>query len=204
LQGLSQEDAIEVMKQEAMAAEELDAEEAQSDDEPDDLQSTVKKYLGSVVEVAEDSKDAVHDFNLKVRFQGHVESTPPDHLACLLELLFGDAVGAVNLDDAKLKPNAVAKAAAPVLEKWTPLLEGLYSKIDVMEAADLVVQMAHKVPTGKPAAVVAAVGCLMAVQEIDIMEDSDLQTACKRLEPRSKVLEGFIEFLNDDDSSDED
>lgn len=31
------------------------------------------------------------------------------------------------------------------------------------------------------------------------MEDEDLQAACKRIEAPTKVMRGFIEFLEDDD-----
>merc|ERR1719253_942072 len=88
LQGLTEEQAKVVMEEMAQTKVE-DGEDEEEDDE-DDLKSSIKKWMAEQ-EDPENMEDALHDFNLKVRFQGHVDSTPPDHLTCILELLVEQA-----------------------------------------------------------------------------------------------------------------
>ncbi|CAK0799342.1 unnamed protein product, partial [Prorocentrum cordatum] len=120
------------------------------------------------------------DFNMKVRFQGHVDSTPPDHLRCILRVVVQEACAGCDLAAPKLQPGAVAKRVQPCVERWAPLLEVLFGKIDdVLEGADTVIHgieegiEACQAEADVPAAGLACgvVGSLMAVREIDMIED---------------------------------
>uniref|UniRef100_A0A7S4QP81 Uncharacterized protein n=1 Tax=Alexandrium monilatum TaxID=311494 RepID=A0A7S4QP81_9DINO len=198
LQGLSEEQAREVMA-ELLRTEEEQAADEEEDDEPEDLLSSVRKWMSEQDKVPE---DALHDFNMKVRFQGHVDTTPPDHLAAILQTITEEACRQCDLKTPK--PNAVAKTVEPAVVRWAPLLEPLYAKIgDPMEAADVVVRAVQEgvgalgeVPEAGQAC--GVVGCLMALREIDMIEDEDLLTGCRRCEPHSRVMEKFIEFLEEE------
>jgi len=91
------------------------------------------------------------------------------------------------------------------------MIDGLYSKIDdVLESVDVVIGSLREgidsVEAPETAKDTALVGCLMALRDsTDDIEDEDLLTGCKRLDPMTKVMEKFIEFLEDElEDSDED
>jgi len=199
LQGLSEDQAREVMK-EMLKGEALEEEEDDEDD-AGDFASSVRQWMSEQEDKV--SKDALRDFNMKVRFQGHVDTTPPDHLGCILRLIFQEACGACDLTAPKLQPTAVAKKAGPLLTRWAPLLEPLYGKIDdVLVATDTVCKAVQEAvsadeKTSEAGRNTAMVGCFMSLRDIDMIEDEDLLTGCKRVEPRSTVLDKFIEFLED-------
>lgn len=201
LQGLTEEQAREVMAQMAVEVGGSDAEDDE-DDGPEDLLSSVKRWMAEH-ETEKPDKESVKDFNMKVRFQGHVDSTPPDHLHCILQLLVAEACASCDLSAPKLQPAAVSKKVTPVIAKWSIMLGHLYSKIDdPLVAGDVIVKSVRdgvfsiEAPdNGKDYGVV---GCLMAVrEEVEAIEDEDLLTGCKRLEPVSRVMEKFIDFLED-------
>eukprot|EP00441_Pelagodinium_beii_P032690 CAMPEP_0197626184 /NCGR_PEP_ID=MMETSP1338-20131121/5268_1 /TAXON_ID=43686 ORGANISM="Pelagodinium beii, Strain RCC1491" /NCGR_SAMPLE_ID=MMETSP1338 /ASSEMBLY_ACC=CAM_ASM_000754 /LENGTH=365 /DNA_ID=CAMNT_0043196703 /DNA_START=69 /DNA_END=1166 /DNA_ORIENTATION=- len=205
LQGLSEDQAREVMN-EMLKGEEVEEDDS-DDDEVEDLASSTRRWMKEQPEKV--AKDAMRDFNMKVRFQGHVDTTPPDHIACILMHIFEEACSGVDLKDAKLQPQKVAKKAEPLLTRWAPLLEPLYEKIDdVLAGTDAVCKAVQEaLPEDKApetARATAQVGCFMALREIDMIEDEDLLTACRRLEPRSKVMDKFIDFLDEDSDEDDD
>merc|ERR1711862_688604 len=131
-------------------------------------------------------------------------------MRCLLQIMCVQTCKECGLAAPKVQPGAVAKKMAPVLERWAPLLEPLYNKIgDVMTASDAVVEAVQAATSsleGVPEAAqaIGLVGCLMAIREIDMIEDEDLLTGCKRLEARSKVLDKFCEHLEDELEEDDD
>lgn len=200
LQGLTEEQAREVMAE--MARTEEEAGDEDEDDEPEDLLSSVRKWMSE--QDAKVPEDALRDFNLKVRFQGHVDTTPPDHLGCILRLLVEEACRKCDLKAPKLQPTGVAKTVGPDVIRWKTLLEPVYEKIsDPMDAADVVLRSVQEgveavgdVPEAGRAC--GVVGCLMAIREIDMIEDEDLLTGCKRCEQRSRVMDKFIEFLEEE------
>lgn len=201
LQGLSEEQAREVMK-EMLRGENV---EEDNDDEPDeeDLLSSVRRWMSE--QDAKVTKGLLSDFNLKVRFQGHVDSTPPDHLNCVLRLVVEEACAGCDLTSAKLQPAAVQKKVAPLLERWLPILEPLYGKIDdVIVATDAVCKAVEEGVKAEAGHDPAVVGCLMALRDIDLIEDEDLLTGCRRIEPRGQVLDKYINFLEDAIASDDD
>lgn len=199
LQGLSEDQAREVMN--AMrSGEEVPDEDSEDDDQPEDLLGSVKRWMEEQLEGPLPA-DAMRDFNMKVRFQGHVNTTPPDHLGAILNVLLEQAFRGFDL--ATSKPGAVAKALTQVAERWTGLLRDIYTKIpDVLDAVGAVIgTISHCVlASGVPSAAqdTAVVGCLMAIRELeDLIEDEDLLVGCKGIEPRSHVLEKYIEFLEE-------
>lgn len=201
LQGLSEDQAKEVAAEMLRTDQEAAQEEEEDDEAPEDLLSSVRKWMSEQDEVP---RDALHEFNMKVRFQGHVDSTPPDHIAAVLEVLMQEACSGCDLAAPKLQPTDVAKKAEPLVARWAPLLEPLYGKIsDPVEAADIVLRsvqegVAARGEVPKTGLACGVVGFLMALREIDMIEDEDLLTGCKRSEPRSKVMDKFIEFLEDE------
>jgi len=212
LQGLSEDQAREVIAEMAKNEQVVDDDDDDDDGEVEDLEGSVKRWMNEQDQV---TKDALHDFNMKVRFQGHVDTTPPDHLRSILHILFEQACKGLDLAAPKLQPTAVAKKAEPLVIRWANLLEPLYGKIgDVLTAADVVVQATHEALASQPGVPEAGqacgvVGCLMAIREIDMIEDEDLLTGCRRVENPSRVMQGFIKFLedeveDDDDEDDED
>jgi len=207
LQGLTEEQAKEVLAHIENGEVE---EEEESDDEPLSLLASVKEWMDEQGTKVAD-KESLRDFNLKVRFQGHVETTPPDHLACMLRIITTGALESGDLKAPKLQPTVVAKKAGPTLERWSFMIDGLYSKIDdVLESVDVVIGSLREgidsVEAPETAKDTALVGCLMALRDsTDDIEDEDLLTGCKRLDPMTKVMEKFIEFLEDElEDSDED
>lgn len=108
------------------------------------------------------------------------------------------------------QPAAVAKKAQPYVSKWAFLLAEFYKKCDCLAAAEIVVSSlsagAVAVHPDLSDAVrdCVLVGFLMAIRdEVEPVEDEDLLTACRKLDSSTKVMQGFIEFL-DDQGSDED
>jgi len=87
LQGLTEDQAREVLAQMAVAVTAEEAED-EDDDEDESLLGSVRTWMKEHSR-EKDITDAesVRDFNLKVRFQGHVDSTPPDHLGAILHVL---------------------------------------------------------------------------------------------------------------------
>jgi hypothetical protein len=211
LQGLSEDQARSVMA--AIKADEpIEGEDDDDDDGEEDLLSSVRNWMKEQPD-GEIPTD-IADFNMKVRFQGHVDTTPPDHFGAMLQVLVPEALSKCDLAAAKVSPGAIAKALTSLLERWAHILRALYSKIpDVLEGVGVLVQTisqcveATDAPeAGKDCAVV---GCLMAIRDVDDMvEDDDLLVGCKTVEPRSPVLEKYINFLEDavaeDDEDDED
>lgn len=216
LQGLT-EDQARVVAQEI---EKGGVEEGEvSDDEEEDM-----SLLGSVQswmhEVSNEKigKEHLQDFNLKVRFQGHVDSTPPDHVLCILKVICIQVCKEVDMITPKLKPTVCAEKAKPLLEKWSPLLNALLGKItDVLDATDSVVKAVQEsvrepgVEGPEANKETAVVGFLMAVRDEEVgldLDDDDLLTGCKRIENPSMVMQKFVEHLEEsladsDEESDE-
>lgn len=193
LQGLTEEQAREMLAQIEKGA--TGDDEDDDDDGDETLLDSVRTWM-EAHEQSETDEESLRDFNLKVRFQGHVESTPPDHLRAILQVLSSNMM-AEDLNTAK-QPGAVAGKLKPVFAKWGYMLGVLYQKCDVLTAADIVVGSVSDCVAEVSA--VAFVGVLMAIREgVDAIEDEELLTGCRHLTTTSKVLEGFMEFLEDDD-----
>merc|ERR1712232_41697 len=197
------------MSREAAAA----AEEAEDDDDDEDLSllGCVRSWMADQ-EGDRTNSDSLHDFNLKVRFQGHVDSTPPDHMGAVLQAIAMQSCTELELESAK-QPALVAKKVQPIISKWAFLLGEFYKKCDCLAAADIIVSsLSAGVAAAHPGLSDAAgdcmlVGFLMATRdELEPVEDEDLLTACRKLDSTTKVMQGFIEFLDDgsDDEDDED
>jgi len=210
MQGLSEDQARKVMDE--LLAGNTVAEDDDEDAEPEDLLGSVRRWICEQKD-EQITKESIRDFNMKVRFQGHVDSTPPDHLRCILRVVVQEACTGCDLAAPKLQPGAVAKRVQPCVERWAPFLEVLFGKIDdVLEGADTVVQGIEEGISACQADVPEAglacglVGSLMAIREIDMIEDEDLLTGCRRASSQGKVMEKFIEFLEDalDDEDDDD
>lgn len=211
LQGLSEEQARLVMAEILEQDGELE-EEDDDDAEVEDLLASVRRWMGEH-RADEQRTDLLHDFNMSVRFQGHVDSTPPDHLCAVLQVVSETACN--SFTSAKVQPGAVAKAVGSTVEHWSPLVEQIYEKIsDIMTAVDAVVGgvqqgvQAAGAEAPQESRDAAVVGVLMAIREhVEAIADDDLLTGTRRLEPRTVVLEKFIEFLeealeeDDDDES---
>lgn len=207
LQGLTEDQAREVARELAQEAADEGADE-ESDDEADDLLSSVRRWMNEQAEGKLPS-DSNRDFNLKVRFQGHVDSTPPDHITCILHVLCEVGCKGLDLSNPKVSPAVVAKGVGPSIARFAPILEVLYEKIDdVLLAGDVVVQGVRDGVGAAPGAnadarEAAAIGCFMAIREIDMIEDEDLLMACKRVEAPSAVLQKFVKFLEEAVASDD-
>mmetsp|Transcript_2127 Transcript_2127/g.2773 ORF Transcript_2127/g.2773 Transcript_2127/m.2773 type:complete len:418 (+) Transcript_2127:1-1254(+) len=216
MQGLNESQAREVMK--AMKKANVAGEEEEDEDDEDDvldLTTSVRRWMKEQENV---NSDSLHDFTLKVRFQGHGDTLPPDHLRSLLLVLVGEmALAEVDLS-ANIAPAAVSKKAEPFFERWSPMLEAVYGKIrDALQAQDIVVQ---SIVEGVAAAATAKgvtdtsegnlnlaaaeVGCYMAVRGIDLIEDEDLLIGLKRLEKKPPVLDKFMQYLEESIAEEED
>eukprot|EP00928_Gymnodinium_smaydae_P012420 TRINITY_DN14504_c0_g1_i1.p1 TRINITY_DN14504_c0_g1~~TRINITY_DN14504_c0_g1_i1.p1 ORF type:complete len:336 (-),score=108.35 TRINITY_DN14504_c0_g1_i1:66-932(-) len=192
LQGLSEEQAREVMTQlekETAAAEDDDDDEAE-----ETLVDSVRIWMAANDQEKSDD-DSLRDFNLKVRFQGHVDSTPPDHLQAMLQVIAEEAKADEEVMAAK-QPNAVAKKFDKVLARWGYLLGEFYKRSDALTAAGIVVDSVGDVLLA--ASPVAFVGVMMAIREnVEPIEDEDLLTGCRKIESDSRVVQGFIGFLEE-------
>eukprot|EP00435_Cladocopium_sp_Y103_P045494 s1365_g13.t1 len=212
LQGLSEDQAREMAK-EMQQGEKLEGDD-DDDGEGEDLGASIARWMSEQDEKI--TKESLRDFNMKVRWQGHVNTLPADHLGCILKILFKDACTSCDLSG-KLQPTAVAEKLKAPLARWAPVLEPMYQSIDdviagpdcVCSAAPEAVNEAVQASNGTEAAGAAAiVGCYMALREADILPDDELLMGCRRIssEHPSTVLEKFIEFLEDaqeDDSEEE-
>lgn len=63
------------------------------------------------------TKDSLHEFNLQVRFQGHVEKTPPDHLKEVLAILTAQASLRVTFGFRVFRPFGVRCVARCSLQR---------------------------------------------------------------------------------------
>lgn len=204
---MTEEQAREVLRQmaETDALKNLE-EEKEEDDDEDEEDDTL---LGSVRiwmvgnEQARTDDESLHDFNLKVRFQGHVSTTPPDHLGAILHVLSEQVCDDFDLVSMK-QPALVAKRVKLRIVRWAYILNELYKKCDALEAADIVVSSVHEgVASVSPVAAESAIDCavvglLMALrQEVSAMADEDLLMACRRSGGESKVMRCFVTFLEE-------
>lgn len=212
LQGLNEDQAREMAK-EMQQGEKLEGDDDDEGD-GDDLSASIARWMSEQDEKI--TKESLRDFNMKVRWQGHVNTLPADHLGCILKILFKDACASCDLSG-KLQPTAVSEKLKAPLARWAPVLEPMYQSIDdvivgpdcVCSAATEAVKEAVQASNGTEAAGAAAiVGCYMALREDDILPDEELLMGCRRIssEHPSTVLEKFVEFLEDatEDDSDED
>lgn len=209
MQGLNEDQARMVVAE--MARGNVAADEGDSDSEVEEetLRTSIVRWMSEQEQNI--PADILHDFNMKVRFQGHVDTTPPDHLRALLQILVEEACKDVDLSVGKLQPTVVAKPAEKQFKRWCPLLTSLEKKIadclvtaDIIKDAILQGTSTHGASEGVNS---AFVGCIMGLREADVIEDDELLTACKRVEGPSKVLQKYIEFLQEeveDDSGSED
>jgi len=203
LQGLSEEQAKEMLEHLASAVEVDDEEE-----EAEDLLASVRRWMheqpASIRD--QDAADSLQEFNMSVRFQGHVDSTPPDHVGAILKVISEECCKVVAAGE-KLQPTTVSKQVESLVAKWGGLLEQLMGKIeDVLVAADAVVGTVHEtVQASCSMPDVVEVGVLMALREYtDVISDDDMLAGCRRLQERSRVMEKFIDFLEEAVEEDED
>jgi hypothetical protein len=216
-QGLSEENArtllaqleeVEAQKIHSSGATPLDQDGDVEDDES--LIDSVRKWMAEHREIASDD-NSLRDFNLKVRFQGHTATTPPDHLAAVMQVLAWQCC--MELDHAQplKQPSDMAQVAAPMLARWTLIVGELYNRCDVLDVYDTLAPSLCDGITdalgeiAEDARDVALVGMLMAIRDaFDYMSDEDIVAACHQLDSDSPVLQKFIEFLQvDSDSSDD-
>lgn len=202
-QGLAAEQAGEVLAQikQAHAVEDCDAESGEEPDIEESLLESVRRWVhgrGNLQVV--DAKEALSDFNLKVRFQGHERTTPPEHLAALLEVLSEDDS---RLPDAATwkQPMIVAQRVQGSVNKWASMLHWLYSRCDAPIGAELIVSAVARGAAG--AQEVFTVGFLMALREELDITDEDLLTGC-RAASQGKAMQAFIDFLAKADDSESD
>jgi len=186
-----------------------DHENEDSCAEVDDLPSSVWQWLRDKCEEGL-PQDCLHDFNLKVRFQGYASSGPPEHLTCILHVLCEKGCGESDFLQPDIQPVAVAACVGPWLEKFSPILEAIYDKIDHPRiAADAVVQgvlkgvAAAEAPSTEVAECAAA-GCFVAIRKADLIEDEFLLVGCRRIKAQTAVMQKFIRFLEEVCASDED
>eukprot|EP00439_Symbiodinium_sp_Y106_P077075 s357_g16.t1 len=159
--------------------------------------------------------DPMRDFNMQVRFQGHVDTTPTDHLGCLLSILFEEACSTCISEAAaskkKLQPMAIAKKLEKPLTRWAPISEIGDEIGDPFQAADVVCSSSQTAagsaatatsillsPSPLRAGAIAMVGCLVGLREADLVEDDELLQGCRRMpfdNERPIVLEKFMEDL---------
>eukprot|EP00927_Polykrikos_kofoidii_P086733 TRINITY_DN9810_c0_g1_i1.p1 TRINITY_DN9810_c0_g1~~TRINITY_DN9810_c0_g1_i1.p1 ORF type:complete len:360 (+),score=83.77 TRINITY_DN9810_c0_g1_i1:74-1153(+) len=211
LQGLS-EDQAKVLMAEMSGAPIVEGDDEQDEDEEDDLLSGVKRWM-SEVGSEKTNKDSIRDFNMKVRFQGHVDSTPPDHLTCLLKVVAAEACSRLDLTGAKPpQPAAIAKSITPAMRQWAGIIGGLYEKIDdVFAAADVIVQViAEEVRAAcgdAPANVkdCVIVGHLLAIrEEVEVIADEEILAGCRKLDSPGPVIAKFVTFLEEEVNGDSD
>jgi len=214
MQGLHPDQARKLMAE--MGSTDALEEDGDDDDElEEDLFSSVRRWMSEQGDAVSNA-ESLHEFNMSVRFQGHVESTPPDHLSCIVRVIADKVCAGYDLSG-KVQPAAVSKAAMPLIAQWLYMIELLYEKIDNspedIEPIDVVVgAVSESVMTSdapKPAQESAVVGIIMAIREqADSIADEDLMFGCKRMEGRSNVMDKFIDFLEDamaeDDDDDDD
>ncbi|CAE8642434.1 unnamed protein product [Polarella glacialis] len=204
-QGLSEEHAREMLVHMQSAEPVSDEEDDDSEDEVDEtLLSSTRAWM-ALHPPAPANEEFFRDFNLKIRLQGHVESTPPDHLRAMLQVITLQAFEDPDILSAT-QPAAVAEKLKPVLDKWAYMLGNLYSKCDALCAADIVVGSVGDCEA--EAHPIAFVGVLMSVRAgVAALADDKLLLGCRRLPAgrrQSTVMAGFISFLEQaGDSSDE-
>merc|ERR1719324_1550276 len=116
--GLSVDNAKALIASEQAKGDKEDEGEEDDEEEnmPEDFLGAVRKFIKDLEEM--DAQDALRDFNLQVRFQGHVDTTPPDHLAAILCVFISEALGSVDLKAPKVQPGAVAKSMQGKFERW--------------------------------------------------------------------------------------
>ena len=144
-------EAREVMK-EMQKGEEVEREEEEDDE---DLASSVERWMKEQDEKI--GKEALRDFNMKVRWQGHVNSLPADHLGlgtCMdmlgREGLFGrrfnaqvsvERLGApgcilkILFKEASASCDLTSKLQRPVLSISFPVIRPLFHKDKCFEEA---------------------------------------------------------------------
>merc|ERR1719183_168556 len=89
--------------------------------------SSVREWVKENDQACSD-EDSLRDFNLKVRFQGHVETTPPDHLSAILRVLSSQVCVGIDSSSPPKQPTEVSAQVAPMLARWAFLIEQLYRR----------------------------------------------------------------------------
>lgn len=215
MQGLSDEQARQMLAEMEKEGA-FDGDEDEDDEEDaEDLMGCVRRYLVDKKSAGEDA-EPLHQFQMRVRFQGFSESLPMDHLQCVVRALSGDGCKACDLEVPKLQPSGVAKKVAPIVQKWAGLMDALYTRAgDCLDAVNALVssvsegvldvcdQASDRVKD------TAFVGIIMALrEELESVEDGDLLAGLTRLDDKGPVLQKYIDFLEaeleDEDEDDDD
>merc|ERR1711972_506218 len=100
-------------------------EDAEEDEEEEDLLASVRRWLATADDrlAGQTDEEILSDFNLQVRFQGHVDTTPPDHLDAVLRALVMEHLLAEDVTAPKVQPNTFAKKIGPVIKKRAYIIE---------------------------------------------------------------------------------
>merc|ERR1711924_527996 len=98
----------------------------------------------------------------------------------------------------------VARVALPVFSKWTFMITELYGRCDVLDVNDI---LASSLCDGIADAIgelpesdrdVVLVGMLMTKRDnFDCVSDEDIVAACHQMDSESKVMQKFLEFLQE-------
>merc|ERR1711972_500205 len=128
----------------------------------------------------------------------------------LVSAIVSHVCNSCDLTDVKLQPIKVAQAATPSVARMKLVIEELFTlAADPESAIDIVISnvqrgTSHSWPAEAPVANkdCAIVGFLLAFKNVDEVAQN-LLGGCQRIELRSIVLEKFIEFLVDEEDSEE-
>jgi translation initiation factor 2 beta subunit (eIF-2beta)/eIF-5 len=169
--------------------------------------SAIQQWLcqpGSVVYVTIDAmKEGIQK-------QYFTNATDSDQLAAFVSAIVGHVCSACDLADSKLQPIKIAEAAKPFITKMKLVIQESFKlAADAESAIDIVVSNVQRGtsrswPEVAPLANkdCAIVGFLLAFRDVDEVAQH-LLGGCRRIELRSIAMEKFIEFLADEEDSEE-
>jgi translation initiation factor 2 beta subunit (eIF-2beta)/eIF-5 len=155
------------------------------------------------------SSESVHDFDCAIK-SFDFRALPSRQLADLIEIMVDDTIAEYDLNTDKLQPVMVSEKASPFVERWSPLIDNLYSKIDdAQEAIDIIISSLKKAivgitPPSEDTNETLLIGCLLSLRGVDAVGDEDVLAGCCKIKVQSKAMKQFIKFLKSNDTDDED
>lgn len=150
------------------------------------------------------SSDLIHDFDCTIK-TFDVRALPSLQLAAVVEIMIADTMAECDLNTTKLQPVKVCEKASPFVEKWSSLIDNVYSKIDdAQEAIDIIISSLKRsiafITASEYTKETLLIGCLLSLRDLDAVDDEDILAGCRKIELQSKAMERFIEFLECNDT----
>lgn len=158
---------------------------------------------------AHTSSELIADFDATVT--SHDFRTPVDvQLAALIEVVAADITNACDLTAQTQQPLTISQKAKPFVGKWSSLIDHVHGRIsDKQTGLEIMFSAIRKVIVHVSILEITkdvfVIGIILSLRDhLDTITDENLLSACRRLPARSKAMEKFIKFLEEENDEEDD